>query len=389
LTGKKKQWTVQVTHNEPTFFRTNLAMSESIDSASVLAAVEDFQDPETGRSVVKMDQVHDIRIDGDELHVTLALTTYSAPLWKEVRENFSEKLRAAFPQISKVHVGKAIHDRPPEKMGDFGLEVKNIIIVGSGKGGVGKSTIATALAFGLQRAGCKVGFMDADVYGPSIPHLLGVVGRPEIKQVEGSEAKRIVPKYKDGMPVMSMGLLVETDQPVVLRGPMLHGAITQFLRDTDWGQLDYLVIDMPPGTGDIPLTLSQVLQKTAAVVVCTPQDVALLDAVKAIGMFEKVNIPILGVVENMSGFLCPDCDKMHDIFGSGGAKDRAMSRNVPFLGEVPIYIAIREKGDKHEAATMFDNDQVRPYLEKLSYQLVKNLVQSNRQEPPLPTLNVL
>lgn len=364
-------------------------MSESIDSASVLAAVEDFQDPETGRSVVKMEQVRDIRVDGDELHVTLALTTYSAPLWQEVRENFSEKLRAAFPQISKVHVGEAIHERPPEKQGEFGLEVKNIIIVGSGKGGVGKSTIATALAFGLQRSGCKVGFMDADVYGPSVPHLLGVDGRPEIRQVEGSDAKKIVPKYKDGMPVMSMGLLVEADQPVVLRGPMLHGAITQFLRDTDWGPLDYLVIDMPPGTGDIPLTLSQVLQKTAAVVVCTPQDVALLDAVKAIGMFEKVNIPILGIVENMSGFVCPDCDKMHEIFGSGGARDRAESRNVPFLGEVPINIAIRKKGDEQKADTMFDNEQVRPYLEKLSYQLVKNLVQSHREEPPLPTLNVL
>lgn len=364
-------------------------MSESIDSTAVLAAVEDFQDPETGRSVVAMDQVREIRVEGDDLHVTLALTTFSAPLWDETREEFRQKLKAAFPQLANVHVGEAIHERAPEKTGEFGLEVKSIIIVGSGKGGVGKSTIATALAFGLQRAGCKVGFMDADVYGPSIPHLLGVDGRPEIKEVPGSQAKKIVPKYKNGMPVMSMGLLVEADQPVVLRGPMLHGAITQFLRDTDWGPLDYLVIDMPPGTGDIPLTLSQVLQKTGAVVVCTPQDVALLDAVKAIGMFEKVNIPILGVVENMSGFVCPDCDKLHDIFGSGGARDRAESRNIPFLGKVPLNMQIREKGDAQDADTMFENDQVRPYLEKLSYQLVKNLVQSASEDPPLPTLNVL
>ena len=265
-------------------------MNEPIDNAAVLAAVDDFQDPETGRSVVKMEQVRDIRLEEDVLHVTLALSTFAAPLWSEVREDFRQKLKAAFPQLKDVVVADAIHEHPPEKSGEFGLEVKRIIVVGSGKGGVGKSTIATALAFGLQRAGCKVGFMDADVYGPSVPHLLGVVGRPEIREVEG-QAKKIVPKLKNGMPVMSMGLLVDPDQPVVFRGPMLHGAITQFLRDTDWGQLDYLVIDMPPGTGDIPLTLSQVLQKTGAVIVCTPQDVALLDAVKAIAMFDKVNHP--------------------------------------------------------------------------------------------------
>ena len=156
-------------------------------------------------------------------------------------------------------------------------QAKNVIAVGSGKGGVGKSTIATAIAFGLHRAGCKVGLMDADVYGPSIPHLLGLTGRPEIDQ----ENKKIIPNTKDGMPVMSMGFLVSPEEAVVWRGPMLHGAIAQFLRDTKWGELDYLVIDMPPGTGDIALTLSQMLQRTGAVVVCTPQDVALLDAVKA------------------------------------------------------------------------------------------------------------
>ena len=359
-------------------------MSQSIDRAAVLKAVEDFQDPETGRSVVTMEQVRDVEVNGTDLKVTLALSTFCAPLWSDVREEFKQKLLAAFPGAT-VEVGEAIHQHPCEKKGEFGLQVKHIVIVGSGKGGVGKSTIATALAFGLKRSGCKVGFMDADVYGPSIPHLLGVTGRPEIDQ----QTRKIIPKMKDGMPVMSMGLLVEPDQPVVLRGPMLHGAITQFLRDTDWGELDYLVIDMPPGTGDIPLTLSQVLQGTGAVVVCTPQDVALLDAVKAIAMFRKVNIPMLGLVENMSGFVCPDCDKRHDIFGSGGARTRAEDLEVPFLGEVPINIDIRAKGDSHEADAMFDNPQARPFLEKLCYQLVKNLVQSHRDEPPLPTLNVL
>ena len=359
-------------------------MSQPIDSATVLKAVEDFQDPESGRSVVTMEQVEDIRVEDNDLYVTLALTSFCAPLWQEVRDEFKQKLMAAFPGKT-VHVGEKVHERPSEKKGEFGLQVKHIIIVGSGKGGVGKSTIATALAFGLQRAGSKVGFMDADVYGPSIPHLLGVTGRPEIDQ----QTRKIIPKVKNGMPVMSMGLLVEPDQPVVLRGPMLHGAITQFLRDTDWGQLDYLIIDMPPGTGDIPLTLSQVLQGTGAVVVCTPQDVALLDAVKAISMFRKVNIPILGLVENMSGFVCPDCDKMHEIFGSGGAQSRAETLQVPFLGKVPINIEIREKGDSHQADSMYENSQAKPFLEKLCYQMVKNLVQTNKDNPPLPTLNVL
>ena len=360
-------------------------MSGVIDPAAVLQAVEKFQDPESGRSVVKMDQVHDISIENNELSVTLALTTYAAPLWNETRDEFQTMLTSAFPQLATVRVRAEVHERPPEKLGEIGLPVKSVIIVGSGKGGVGKSTIATALAFGLHRAGCKVGLMDADVYGPSIPHLLGITGRPEIEQ----ESKKIIPKTKDGMPVMSMGFLVAPEEAVVWRGPMLHGAIAQFLRDTNWGELDYLVIDMPPGTGDIALTLSQMLQRTGAVVVCTPQDVALLDAVKAITMFRKVNIPILGMVENMSGFVCPDCKKMHEIFGSGGARRRASSMGIPFLGEVPINIQIREFGDEHKADAMFQNEVVRPHLERLSHRLVQNLVQSHREEPPLPTLNVL
>ena len=178
----------------------------------MLAAIEDFQDPETGRSVVKMEQVSDIRVDNNELHVTLALTTFAAHLWSEVREEFKQRLSTALPQFNAIHVGEAIQERPAEKLGEFGLEVKSIVIVGSGKGGVGKSTIATALAFGLHRAGCKVGLMDADVYGPSIPHLVGVSGRPEIDQ----ESKKIIPKLKDGLPIMSMGLLVAPEEAVAM-----------------------------------------------------------------------------------------------------------------------------------------------------------------------------
>jgi ATP-binding protein involved in chromosome partitioning len=361
-------------------------MSERpIDKASVQKAAENFLDPETGRSVVETGQLQDISLDGGQLSVTLALTSYSAPLWAETRTALRDLLAAAFPDVRGVEVKPAVHERPAEPVGEVGLAAKSILAVGSGKGGVGKSTIAAAIAFGLHRAGCRVGLMDADVYGPSIPHLLGVSGRPDIDQ----NTRKIIPKVKDGLPVMSIGLLVDPDEAVIWRGPMLHGAVTQFLRDTDWGSLDYLVVDMPPGTGDVALTLSQLLQRAGAVVVCTPQDVALLDAMKAIAMFRKVNIPVLGMVENMSGFVCPDCGQKHDIFGSGGARRRAEELAVPFLGEIPLNMHIREQGDASQADAMFADPAVGPYLERVCHQLVKHLAEQHQAEPPLPSLNVL
>jgi ATP-binding protein involved in chromosome partitioning len=277
------------------------------------------------------------------------------------------------------------HVRRPERIGQIGLSAKSVIAVGSGKGGVGKSTIAVSVALGLKRAGCKVGLMDADVYGPSIPHLVGVSERPEVNQ----ETKQIIPADVGGMKMMSMGLLVPPGEAVVWRGPMLHGAITQFLRDTAWGDLDYLIIDMPPGTGDIALTLSQLLPLTGAVIVCTPQDVALLDAVKAIAMFRKVNIPVLGMVENMSYFLCPDNGKRYDIFGHGGAKRRAAELDVPFLGEVPINVKIRVNGDEGRAERTFDDSETAPHFEAICYGLVKGIADERRKKPPTPSLPVL
>ncbi len=354
-----------------------------IDNAAVESVLAEFKDPETGRSVLKMEQVRDIRIAGDQLSLTLALTTHSAPLWKDVQAALVDRLRGKLPQLSSVNVNLAVHDRPPGKLGEIGLTVKSVIAVGSGKGGVGKSTLAASLALGLKRAGSKVGLMDADVYGPSIPHLLGVSARPEVVD------NKIQPIDADGMPVMSMGFLVPKDEAVVWRGPMLHGAITQFLRDTRWGNLDYLIIDMPPGTGDIALTLSQMLPLTGAVVVCTPQEVALLDAVKAIAMFRKVNIEVLGMVENMSGFICPDCGKRYDIFGSGGARDKAEELQVPFLGEVPINMQVRVQGDAGKTSAVFDDPTVAPFLERIVFRLVKNLADSVAAAPPMPSLPVL
>jgi ATP-binding protein involved in chromosome partitioning len=243
--------------------------------------------------------------------------------------------------------------------------------------------MAASLAYGLHRAGCRVGLMDADVYGPSIPHLVGVNQRPQI------EEGRIQPIDAGGVKTMSMGFLVPPGEPVVWRGPMLHGAIQQFLRDTAWGDLDYLIIDLPPGTGDIALTLSQLLPLTGAVVVCTPQDVALLDAVKAIAMFRKVNIPLLGMIENMSYFACPHCGQRYDIFGSGGAERRAAELDIPFLGAVPLAVQIRVHGDQGRVAATFDDRQTAPFFEQIVYNLSKNLAGRNRAEPPLPTLSVI
>jgi ATP-binding protein involved in chromosome partitioning len=225
--------------------------------------------------------------------------------------------------------------------------------------------------------------MDADMYGPSIPHLLGVNERPTL--VEG----KLQPIVRDGLRVMSMGFLVPPGEAVVWRGPMLHGAITQFLRDTDWGDLDYLVIDMPPGTGDIALTLSQLLPLSGAVVVCTPQDVALLDAVKAIAMFRKVSIPLLGMVENMSYFICPDCGKRYNIFGSGGAQRRAAELDVPFLGEVPISIGIRERGDAGQTSGNFADTATADFFQQICLRLVRQMTAGHKAQPPMPSLSVL
>jgi ATP-binding protein involved in chromosome partitioning len=360
-------------------------MSDQVpDRKAVEAALAEFPDPETGRNIWQLEQVHNLALSGHRIALSLGLTSFAAPVWQETCAALEAHLRRRFPDVSEVAIERVDHHRPPDRLGQIGLTAKSVIAVGSGKGGVGKSTIAACLAFGLQRAGCHVGLMDADVYGPSIPHLLGLpLERPMV------EDQKILPIVTGGMPVMSMGFLVPPGEAVVWRGPMLHGAITQFLRDTKWGPLDYLIIDMPPGTGDVALTLSQAIPLTGAIVVCTPQDVALLDAVKAIAMFRKVNIPVLGMVENMSGFVCPECHTRYDIFGSGGARARAAELDIPFLGEVPIQIPIRVLGDTGRTASNFDDPQTAPYFQALCHNLVRYLTQQAARRPPQPQLPVL
>jgi ATP-binding protein involved in chromosome partitioning len=353
-----------------------------ITEALVRDSLAQFPDPETGRSIAQLQQVHHLKLDEERLSITLGLTTHSAPLWNDTRAELVAMLHERFPQLD-ISVDLAVHNRPAEKMGEIGLAAKSVIAVGSGKGGVGKSSVAAFLAYGLSRSGCKVGLMDADVYGPSIPHLIGATDVPEIV------GDRIQPVVVDGLKVMSMGLLVPAGEAVIWRGPMLHAALTQFLRDTAWDDLDYLIIDMPPGTGDIALSLSQLLPLSGAVVVCTPQDVALLDATKAIAMLRRVNIEVLGMVENMSFFLCPNCGSRHDIFGSGGAKKKAAEMDVPFLGEVPLNMQLRVLADEGKIGSALDQAATKLYLEAICYNLAKSLAARRRQQPLMPSLTVL
>lgn len=348
----------------------------------IRSAIADFPDPETGRPIGSTDQIKQISCDAG-IRVQIGLTSYAAAIKDEVVDQLAARIVSRFAGQSPV-IEVVDHERQPARLGQIGLRVKSVIAVGSGKGGVGKSTVAASLAQCLQRFGSKVGLMDADVYGPSVPHLLGITGRPEV-----DENKRIIPIKKGPMPVMSMGFLVEPDQAVIWRGPMLHSAMTQFLRDTDWGELDYLIIDMPPGTGDIALTLSQMLPLGGAVVVCTPQEVALLDAVKAIAMFGKVHIPILGMVENMSGFQCPDCSKHYDIFGKGGARDKAEELEVPYLGGLPINIALRVAGDQGKLAECLEDDAIRAPIDQVARAVVRSLAAKKAAAPAAPKLPTL
>ncbi|MDX1962172.1 MAG: Mrp/NBP35 family ATP-binding protein [Pirellulales bacterium] len=352
------------------------------DQSAIRTALSDYKDPETGRPLGQ-DQIRDIELTGTSLTVTVGLATYVAPLWEDAQAEIAALLRQKFADLSSVTVRIAPHQRPALPQGPLGLTVKSVIAVGSGKGGVGKSTIAASIALGLAQAGCEVGLMDADVYGPSIPHLFGVKTMPE------PQGGRLQPVETAGLKLMSMGFLVPPGEAVVWRGPMLHKSIQQFLGGVSWGELDYLIVDMPPGTGDVAISLSQSVPLTGAVVVCTPQDVALIDAVKAIAMFGKVNIPILGIVENMSYFVCPDNGKRYDIFGHGGAQRKAQELHVPFLGEVPINMQLRINGDAGETAKNFDVVDSAPYLRHICYRLVKNLSEQHRAAPPLPKLSIL
>nr|WP_199699541.1 iron-sulfur cluster carrier protein ApbC [Notoacmeibacter ruber] len=259
--------------------------------------------------------------------------------------------QAAAPQRTAAGAAPASKPAPAGRQTIAVPGIKAIVAIASGKGGVGKSTTAVNLALALQQNGLAVGILDADVYGPSIPRLLGLSGKPEM-----ADDKLIRPMENYGLKAMSMGFMVEEDTPMVWRGPMVTQALTQMLRGVAWGELDMLIVDMPPGTGDVQLSLAQQVPMAGAVIVSTPQDLALLDARKGLNMFRKVEVPVLGIVENMSVFVCPDCGSAHSIFGHGGARDEAEKLGVPFLGEVPLQMAIRETSDAGTPVLVSDPD---------------------------------
>lgn len=348
----------------------------------VRQVLSEIKDPETGRKLSK--QIHEVATSENEITAKVGLTSFAAPLKSDFHDQLLAALTSNFGQeVKKISVEVTEHDRPAQPIGQVGLTAKAVIAIAAGKGGVGKSTAATSLAIALQRAGCKVGLLDADVYGPSIPHLTGTRG--QVTKVDN----KIQPLDFEGIPLMSIGFMVPPDEAVIWRGPMLHSAVTTFVRDTAWGDLDYLIIDMPPGTGDIALSLSQLLPLTGAVMVCTPQEVALIDAIKAVGMFRKVKIPVIGLIENMSSFVCPDNGKEYDIFGKGGAKEYATQDKIEFLGEIPINIQLRERGDAGKMKANLDDENVAPYLEKIAYTLSKSLAEKAAKSPVQPQLPVL
>jgi ATP-binding protein involved in chromosome partitioning len=272
---------------------------------------------------------------------TIELTTPACPVKDQMREQARAAV-AALPGVERVDIQMtaSVRSAVNPEAGRAALSgVKNIIAVGAGKGGVGKTTVAVNLAIALARSGGRVGLIDGDIYGPNVPIMLG------IQTQLTTDGEKIVPAEKFGLQVVSMGFLTSDDAPVIWRGPMLHGVIQQFFREVRWAGLDYLVVDMPPGTGDVALSLSQTVPVSGAIVVTTPQSVSIADTRRAVRMYQKLNIPILGLIENMSYFVCPDCGHESDIFGRGGAQRLAGDMSVPFLGSIPLYEPIRRGGD--------------------------------------------
>lgn len=319
---------------------------EILSQQKVLDALRKVQDPELHRDIVSLGMVKNLTIDDGKIAFTVELTTPACPL-RETIENDCRKALATLQDVKSLDINFGAQVRGSkagEGQTDLLPSVKNVVLVAAGKGGVGKSTVAANLAVALKMHGAATGLLDADIYGPSVPIIMGVKGEPSKIEVNGGY--KIAPTIAHGVPVMSIGFFLDADQAVIWRGPMLGKALHQLMADVHWGELDYLVVDMPPGTGDVQITFSQQLKVSGALLVATPQDVALADVVRAKSMFDKVMIPIVGIVENMSYFICDGCNKRHEIFSRGGALRAAERFNIPYLGEIPIKTSLREGGDR-------------------------------------------
>jgi ATP-binding protein involved in chromosome partitioning len=350
----------------------------ALTSSEVLASLDGVSSPE-GLPLPKTGVLSDILVADGKVFFSITVNAAVVQAWEPVRKRAEAAVKAMPGAVSVMvaltaerNAGAAAPAAPPTSpappraspaaaraQGPTSIQgVDAIIAVASGKGGVGKSTTAVNLALGLRDLGLKIGVLDADIYGPSTPKLLGIKGRPQTRG-----GRTLIPMDGYGLKVMSIGFLIEEETPMIWRGPMVMSALTQMLREVDWGELDIMVVDMPPGTGDAQLTMAQQVPLKGAVIVSTPQDLALIDARRGISMFNRVNVPVLGIVENMSYFLCPECGARSDIFGHGGARREAQRLGVPFLGEVPLHMDIREKSDAGlpVVATMPDGPHARIY----------------------------
>ena len=310
----------------------------------VLESMKGVKDPDLHRDIVSLGMVKEVGIEGGRVSIHVELTTPACPLKEQIKQDVEKAVRA-LEGVKEVSVQMSSNVRRAQSVLPAGTPagIKNVIAVASGKGGVGKTTVCVNLAVALASTGATVGLMDGDIYGPNVPLMLGI---PPDERPQVTEDEKIVPIEACGLKVISMGVMVPPETPMVWRGPMLHSAVTQFLQKVEWGELDYLLVDLPPGTGDVQLSLVQTVSVTGAVIVTTPQEVALMDVRKGIAMFQKTHVPILGVVENMSSFTCPHCGGTTPIFSQGGGKQVAEKLGVPYLGEIPIDPRIREGGDR-------------------------------------------
>jgi ATP-binding protein involved in chromosome partitioning len=314
----------------------------TIRTEDVLSALRTVQDPDLHRDLVTLGMVEDLAVQDGQVSLTLVLTTAACPLKGKLEDDVRRAVLAV-PGVQDLKLSTTSRMRKPkDPTADRRAlpGVAHILAVGAGKGGVGKSTVAANLAIALALTGAKVGLLDADIYGPNLPRMLGATRQPSQRD------NKILPIEAYGMKFMSMGLLVPEGEAVVWRGPMLHGAVKSFLHDVDWGDLDYLLVDLPPGTGDVQLSLIQQTFVEGAIVVTTPSAVALEDAVKAVDAFVKLQVPVLGMIENMSYFICPDCKARHAIFDTGRTEERALALGVPYLGAIPLQAEVRRGGDQ-------------------------------------------
>ena len=311
-----------------------------ISEAAVLDALRTVQEPELGGDLVTRNMIRDLVLSGSDVAFTIELTTPACPLKDQIESEVRKALQPIGVTGIDLSWGATVRRAAPRAAEQLVPGVKNVIAVASGKGGVGKSTVSVNLAVSLARSGASVGLLDADITGPNIPMMMGVDGQPV-----SSPTNKIVPLERHGVKVISIQFFVPEGQPIVWRGPLIGGAIQQFLRDVEWGELDYLVIDLPPGTSDAQLTLAQSVPISGTVLVTTPQDVALADVAKALAMLQRLNVPVIGLVENMSAFVCPHCGEATEIFGRGGGERFAAEHGLDFLGKVPLDVTVRQGGD--------------------------------------------